>query len=69
MSVELGVFDLSRLPIKWDEVDPLMLERAVQQINESTKQQCEELQAQTAPAREETSDSAATSSADEDEDE
>lgn len=45
MAVELNKFDMSRLPIKWDQVDPEKMQQAIEAINASTKQQCEELQA------------------------
>ena len=41
--VEVGVFDLSRLPIQWSNVDPEKLQAAVETIESSVPQQVEQL--------------------------
>ena len=41
MSVELGKFDLSGLPIDWSKVDP---DEVVKATEATTMQQCQELQ-------------------------
>ena len=43
MSVEFGKFDMSRLPIKWDEVDPVKMQSALDKIESSTHAQCVQL--------------------------
>lgn len=42
--IEVGVFDLSRLPVVWGSVDPAKVERAVQAISASIPDQVAELQ-------------------------
>jgi predicted ATP-grasp superfamily ATP-dependent carboligase len=42
-AVELGVFDLSRLPIQWSNVDPEKLQTAVETIESSVPEQVEQL--------------------------
>ena len=44
MSVELGKFDLSRLPVDWSQVDPEQVMRATEAIQATTVEQCKELQ-------------------------
>lgn len=42
-TVELGVFDLSRLPVQWANVDPEKLQAAVEMIESSVPEQVEQL--------------------------
>lgn len=46
VAVELGVFDLSRLPIQWGNVDPEKLQSAVETIEASVPEQLEQLKKQ-----------------------
>jgi hypothetical protein len=42
--VEVGVFDLSRIPVIWQSIPPEKLEEAVNRIESSVDEQMEQLQ-------------------------
>ena len=42
--VELGVFDLSRLPVLWSTIDPEKIEQAVTTIESHVDEQVQQLQ-------------------------
>ena len=51
-SVELGVFDLSRVPVNWAAIDPARIQEAKEAIDGSTREQCEQLQRHSASSAE-----------------
>jgi hypothetical protein len=43
-AIEVGVFDLSRLPVMWSNIDPAKAESAVATIEQSVDQQVKQLE-------------------------
>jgi hypothetical protein len=42
--VEVGVFDISRLPVMWGNIDPAAAEQAVSAIESSVEEQVKQLE-------------------------
>jgi hypothetical protein len=41
--VEVGVFDMSRLPVRWDHIDAQVIEQAVSVLDSSVDEQVQQL--------------------------
>jgi 3-hydroxyacyl-CoA dehydrogenase len=51
--IEVGVFDLSRLPVMWGDVDPDKAEQAVATIEASVEEQVKQLESKQKKQRQE----------------